>query len=77
MEAKGKKDRITLLSETVLVILRKYYKVYKLKEWLFEGQSGKQYSKRSVQKIFKINRDRHLFLLRLLLRRHRIDICQE
>ena len=36
-----------------MVILRKYYKVYKPKEWLFEGQSGKQYSKRSVQKIFK------------------------
>ncbi|MEA2021464.1 MAG: tyrosine-type recombinase/integrase [Candidatus Caldatribacteriota bacterium] len=52
-EAKSKKDRITLLSETVLVILRKYYKVYKPKEWLFEGQYGKQYSKRSVQKIFK------------------------
>jgi integrase len=35
--AKGKKDRITILSEKILSLLRDYYKRYKPKEWLFEG----------------------------------------
>ena len=35
---KGNKDRYTLLSKTVLEDLRIYYKTYKPKEWLFEGQ---------------------------------------
>jgi len=52
--AKGKKDRLVTLSNTILVILREYYKIYKPKEWLFEGQySGKHYSTRSAQEIFK------------------------
>ena len=50
---KGKKDRISLLSKTVLELLRTYYQEYKPKEWLFEGQKKERYSKRSVQKIFK------------------------
>ncbi len=50
--AKGKKDRITLLSEKVLVKLRSYFKEYKPKEYLFEGQFGGTYSTRSVQEIF-------------------------
>ena len=29
-----------------------YFKEYKPKEWLFEGFNNRQYSKRSVQKIF-------------------------
>ena len=51
--AKGNKDRYVLLSETILEILRKYYKSYKPNEWLFEGRSGEQFSKRVIQKIFK------------------------
>jgi len=51
---KGKKDRITLLSEKTLVYLRKYYLQYKPKEWLFEGSSGEQYSASSLQKIFQV-----------------------
>jgi len=50
--AKGKKDRISLLSDAVLALLRKYYKQYRPKEWLFEGQKGGKYSPKSVQKIF-------------------------
>ena len=49
---KGKKDRTTLLSQTTLELLRKYYQEYKPKTYLFEGQKG-QYSSRSVQNIFK------------------------
>lgn len=52
--AKGKKDRVTLLSARLLELLRQYYKMYKPKEWLFEGQMGGQYSERSVQNVLKI-----------------------
>jgi integrase/recombinase XerD len=51
--AKGKKDRYTLLSEKVLTLLREYYLVYKPKEFLFEGQFGGMYSSRSAQIILK------------------------
>lgn len=51
--AKGSKDRISLLSETVLKDLRIYFKTYKPKEWLFEGEKGEQYSATSVAKIIK------------------------
>lgn len=51
--AKGKKDRYTLLSQKTLDILRQYFVVYKPKEWLFEGQSGGQYSDRSIQAIVR------------------------
>ena len=45
---KGKKDRYTLLSESLLIDLRQYYQVWKPKEYLFEGQYGGRYSGRSV-----------------------------
>lgn len=38
MNAKGKKDRIAPISDKVITMLREYYKVYKPKVWLFEGQ---------------------------------------
>ncbi|MEC3907829.1 tyrosine-type recombinase/integrase [Tamlana sp. 2201CG12-4] len=50
--AKGKKDRITLLSPSMLEQLRAYYKLYKPKQWLFEGVSGNQYSVSSVRQVF-------------------------
>ena len=52
-QSKGNKDRITLLSETVLKDLREYYLEWKPKVYLFEGQSGGQYSAQSVLKIVK------------------------
>lgn len=36
-DSKGRKDRYTLLSETVLGILREYWKKYRPQKWLFEG----------------------------------------
>jgi len=51
--AKGKKDRNSLLSEKLLVILRDYFKLYKPKMWLFEGQTGEQYAASSIQHIFR------------------------
>ncbi len=50
---KGRKDRMSLLSERVLAVLRDYYRQYRPKVWLFEGQDGEKYSDRSVQEIFK------------------------
>jgi len=50
---KGKKDRNSLLSEKLLLYLRKYFKLYKPKVWLFEGQNGEQYSESSIQQIFR------------------------
>ncbi len=52
-QSKGKKDRYTLLSHKALVLLRDYFKVYKPKEYLFEGQEGGKYTSRSVQAFFR------------------------
>lgn len=51
--AKGKKDRYSVLSENVLDILRKYYKKHQPKEYLFEGQNGGKYSNESASQVFK------------------------
>jgi len=51
--AKGEKDRIVPLSQTVLILLREYWKEYKPKIYLFNGQSSDQYSIQSCQKIYK------------------------
>ncbi len=51
--AKGKKDRKTVLSDTLLVLLRRYYVSFKPSYWLFEGQSGEQYSLRSISVIYR------------------------
>jgi site-specific recombinase XerD len=51
--AKGRKDRIVPLSQTVLELLREYFKEYKPKEYLFNGQFGGKYSTGSCQKIYK------------------------
>lgn len=51
--AKGRKDRIVPLSENVLELLREYFREYKPKEFLFNGQNSPQYSVGSCQKIYK------------------------
>jgi len=51
--AKGKKDRYSLLSEKLLIYLRQYYQMYKPQNWLFEGQSGEQYSYESCYNILR------------------------
>jgi len=53
VQSKGKKDRYTLLSLITLQTLRQYFKIYKPNVWLFEGQTGEQYSDRSIQAILK------------------------
>src|SRR5690554_7196394 len=45
IQSKGKKDRIIPLPKSILLMLREYYKAYKPKYWLFEGQKvDSQYS---------------------------------
>jgi site-specific recombinase XerD len=51
--AKGMKDRFTLLSEVMLPMLRDYYKEYRPEEYLFEGSPGRSHiAERSVQNVF-------------------------
>lgn len=53
-QAKGKKDRIVPLSDKILVMLRDYYRSYKPKTWLFEGQNAnEQYNERSLSNVLK------------------------
>lgn len=52
-KAKGKKDRIVTLPQSVLDEMRTYYKQFEPKKFLFEGQYGGKYATRSVQAVFK------------------------
>jgi site-specific recombinase XerD len=50
---KGAKDRYVMLSEKILLMLREYWKRYRPKEYLFEGQTkGKAVAERTVQHVF-------------------------
>jgi site-specific recombinase XerD len=51
--AKGKKDRYVPLPKSILGPLREYYKMYRPKEYLLEGQYGGPYAITSVQQVFK------------------------
>lgn len=50
---KGAKDRFTTLPDRLIVQLQRYREEYRPTHWLFEGQTGGQYSVRSVQAIMK------------------------
>lgn len=53
-QSKGKKDRLTPLSEKLIKLLRDYFKSYRPKEWMFEGQEkGRQYTATSLQNVLK------------------------
>ena len=52
-KSKGNKDRVVMLSSTLLDELRIYFIKYKPMDFLFEGQSGGMYSPKSVQLIVK------------------------
>jgi integrase len=51
--AKGRKDRIVPVSDELLKILRDYYKAYRPKVYLFNGQFSDTYSAASCNKIMK------------------------
>lgn len=53
-QGKGKKDRVTLLSEKMLEILRVYYKSYKPDYWMFPGgDTERPITTRSIQNVFE------------------------
>ncbi len=53
-QSKGKKDRIVPLSPKILEMIEEYYRAYRPKVWLFEGQEpGEQYSHKSLQNVLK------------------------
>ncbi|MEK6482479.1 site-specific tyrosine recombinase/integron integrase [Catalinimonas sp. 4WD22] len=52
-QGKGAKDRLVPLSPKLLELLRRYFKEYQPKEYLFEGEKGGKYGRRSVQQIFQ------------------------
>ena len=55
-QSKGRKDRITPLSLKTLNLLNEYYKTYKPKFYLFEGQTGEtMFDERSLQLPLKSN----------------------
>jgi integrase/recombinase XerD len=57
-QAKGNKDRYTILSERTLLLLRDYWKVYRPQEWLFPGvPASKPIATRTIQSVFKDSLD--------------------
>jgi len=53
IKGKGKKDRVVMLSKKLKLQLRDYFKIYKPKVFLFEGQNGGNYTQSSIQKVIK------------------------
>ncbi|AHM59135.1 integrase/recombinase [Flammeovirgaceae bacterium 311] len=51
--AKGKKDRMTILSNVLCQLLRAYLEAYQPQHWVFEGQWGDQYTDSSLRSVFK------------------------
>jgi len=45
---KGKKDRTSILSESLMIVLKKYLKLFKPNYYLFEGKGRRKYSATSV-----------------------------
>lgn len=64
--AKGRKDRIVPLSQTILELLRVYFTQHKPKEYLFNGQFQPKYSATSCNMLFKkhIDKKGHFHILR-------------
>ena len=51
--AKGKKDRQVMLPQNLLSLLEDYYRKYKPKDYVLNGQKSLQYSDRSVLQVVK------------------------
>jgi site-specific recombinase XerD len=77
IQSKGNKDRIVKLPLKLLTILREYYKEYKPKDYLFNGQNNSlQYSSESCNKLIKhyLGKEYHFHLLRHSYATHLLDI---
>lgn len=66
IQSKGRKDRDVPLTENMLLLLREYFKTYRPKEYLFNGQKSLRYSSTSCNNIVKryLGEDYHFHLLR-------------
>lgn len=54
INGKGKKDRCCILNNDIILLLEQYYRKFKPKEYVFNGQNKKrQYSSSSIQKLIK------------------------
>lgn len=53
IQAKGNKDRQVMLSTELIPVLEKYYRMFKSKEYILNGQNSLQYSERSVGEVVK------------------------
>lgn len=56
--SKGNKDRYVGLSRHLLKLLRDYFREYRPKQWLIEGQKGGKYSAESILKVVKTSAKR-------------------
>jgi len=65
-QSKGRKDRVLPLSRGVLNLIRRYYKAYKPKIYLFNGQNSLKYTSSSCNNLVKkyIGKQYHFHLLR-------------
>lgn len=72
---KGRKDRVVPLTSEVLNLLRSYYRKYKPKVFLFNGQASEQYTPSSCNKIVKkyLGESYHFHLLRHSCMTHLTD----
>lgn len=79
--AKGEKDRVVSLSPNMLIMLREYYKQYKPKDYLFEGQCENEHlTTRSIQNVLQkakekagIKQDGSMHMLRHSFATHLLD----
>lgn len=53
--AKGKKDRFVHLNDNMIQLLEDYWRGFRSKEFVFNGQSSKQYTSSSIQKLIKLH----------------------
>jgi len=78
--SKGNKDRVIMLDQSLLELLRSYVKEYKPVNYLFNGQKKDQYSDRSVNELLKywavksgVKKNVHAHLLRHSFASHLLE----